>query len=156
MRVTALVSITALALVACQPATFDGAPYGEPLTLETVTPVSEILASPDRFVGERVMVEGTIAEVCDRAGCWMDIQGESPDERIQVKVNDGEIVFPVAATGKRARVEGVVEKLEMTQAEAVEAARHRAEEQGEAFDASGITGPVTTYRIRGAGAVIAE
>lgn len=144
-----------LCLVACQPATFEGTSLGEPLTLQETTPISDILAEPDAFVGERVLVEGTVAEVCSNMGCWMDIVGEDDTETIRVKVDDGVIVFPQKATGKRARVEGTVEKLELTEEEAIEAARHEAEERGETFDPASVDGPETIHRIRGSGAVIA-
>ncbi len=150
--------IPVLVLAACQaaPAPFEGTAYGEPLTLTETTRVSAILESPESYLGERVMVEGSVAEVCSNMGCWMDILAKDGESRLQVKVDDGVIVFPQEATGRLARVEGVVEKLELTEEEAVEAARHRAEEQGKTFDPATVTGPVTTYRIRGAGAVIAE
>lgn len=135
---------------------FEGTAYGEPLTLTTLTPVSALLDRPDDFVGERVMVEGVVADVCDNMGCWMEILGERPGDQIQVKVDDGVIVFPEEATGQRARVEGVFEKIERTEEEAVAAARHRAEERGLEFDASTVTGPETVYRIKAEGAVIAE
>lgn len=150
--------VPAVILAACQatPVPFEGTAYGEPLTLTETTQVAAILDSPEAYLGQRVMVEGVVAEVCSNMGCWMDILAEDGETRLQVKVDDGVIVFPQEAMGRRARVEGVVEKLELTEEEAVEAARHRAEEQGETFDPATVTGPVTTYRVRGAGAVIAE
>jgi hypothetical protein len=135
---------------------FDGVAYGEPLTLTTLTPVSAILDRPDDYVGELVMVEGVVTDVCDAMGCWMMIAAEGDGEALQVKVDDGVIVFPQEATGQRARVEGVVEKIERTEEEAVAAARHRAEERGLEFDPSTVTGPETIYRVKVHGAVIAE
>lgn len=155
MRVLSLIATTVVVLTGCTEAPFEGEPYGAALTLSEVTPVTRILDEPESFVGRRVLVQGTIAEVCDRAGCWMDILDADGTRAIQVKVDDGEIVFPTEATGRVARVEGVVEKLELSHEEALAAAEHRAEEQGEEFDPASVTGPETTYRIRGAGAVIA-
>ncbi len=128
--------------------------YGEPITLSEITHVSAILDAPEEFLGERVLVEGTVVEVCEMRGCWMDIASDREYEKIQIKVDDGVIVFPLTARGKSALVEGTVEKLELTYEEALEAARHQAEEHGTEFDPSTVTGPVTTYRIRGLGAVI--
>jgi hypothetical protein len=163
MRTLTLVTGLALALAACQgepapaaeAAEFEGAEYGEPITLTTLTHISAILDAPDAFVGERVLVEGVVTDVCDNMGCWMDIVGETEDHKIQVKVDDGVIVFPEEATGHRARVEGVVEKIERTEEEAVAAARHRAEERGLEFDPASVAGPETIYRIKATGARIA-
>jgi hypothetical protein len=96
-----------------------------------------------------------VVDVCDHMGCWMDIVTDD-DRTIRVKVDDGVIVFPQNATGQRVRVEGVVEKIERTEAEAIEAARHRAEERGLEFDPTTVTGPETIYRIKATGALIAE
>jgi hypothetical protein len=85
----------------------------------------------------------------------MDVVADGDGALIQVKVDDGVIMFPREATGREARVQGVVEKLELTYDQALEAARHRAEEEGVALDLTGVTGPQTTYRIRGSGAIIA-
>ena len=137
-------------------ATPTGTPYGEPLTLSAVTPISAILDAPAEFIGERVLVEGMVVEVCEMRGCWMDIASDREFEKIQIKVEDGEIVFPLTARGHTAWVEGVVEELALTYEEAVEQAKHKAEEHGEEFDPSTVTGPETIYRIRGLGAVIAD
>jgi len=128
--------------------------YGEALTLKEITPVSAILDEPDNWVGRRVLVQGMVVAVCEMRGCWMDIASDREFEKIQVKVDDGVIVFPLSAKGKRALVEGVVERLDLTAEEALEEARRMAEEHGEAFDPSSVTGPKTIYRIRGLGAIV--
>ena len=127
---------------------------GEPLTLTEVTKVSEINKHADTYVGKRVLIEGMVINVCAARGCWMDVSSDVPFEKIQVKVVDGEIVFPMEAKGRTARVEGIAEELKLSQEEAVELARHQAMESGGTFDPSTITGPVNFLRIRGLGAVI--
>lgn len=127
---------------------------GDPLSLTEITKVSEINQYPEKYIGKKVQIEGLIIEVCAGRGCWMDIASDVPFEKIQVKVVDGEIVFPLDAKGKNARVEGLVEKLTLTQEQAEWMAKHRAEERGETYDPGSIKGPVTFYRIRGLGAVI--
>jgi hypothetical protein len=127
---------------------------GEPLTLTTVTPVSEINSHPEKYLGKRVLIEGLIINVCAKRGCWMDIASDLPFEKIQVKVVDGEIVFPLEAKGKNARVEGIAEELKLTKEQAIWMGKHRAEEQGTTFDPSSVTGPISFYRIKGMGAEI--
>lgn len=131
---------------------FEGEPYGEPLTLTSLTPIPEILATPQEYVGERVLVEGTVVDVCNTQGCWMDIA--FGDAEIQVKVDDGVIVFPLTARGSTALVEGVVEERNLTSEQAFAAAAHRAEEQGVPFDSTATYPATTIYRIRGIGALI--
>ncbi len=152
-RLSALAALVAVAACSSAPA-FEGDPYGEPLTLSEVTPVSEILAAPTEWVGERVLIEGEVKEVCEKKGCWMDIA--HPEGLIQVKVADDVIVFPLSARGRTAVVEGVVEELELSPEEAFAAAAHRAEEQGMPFDSTATFPAETVYRIQGIGAVITD
>jgi hypothetical protein len=135
---------------------FKGTTYGEAITLDKVTAVSAILDSPETFIGQRVLVEGMVVAVCEEKGCWMDIASDRDFEKVQIKVDDGVIVFPLSAKGKQALVEGVVEQLELTHEQALAEAQHKAEEHGTVFDPSTVTGPQTIYRIRGKGAVIAD
>lgn len=127
---------------------------GAPLTLLEVTKVSEINKHPEQFVGKQVLIEGLVINVCAARGCWMDIASDVPFDKIQVKVVDGEIVFPLEAKGRTARVEGIVQELQLSRHQAIEMARHQAEESGGTFDPASITGPVRFYRLRGLGAVI--
>ena len=133
---------------------FEGTTLGEPLTLEYLTPVSDIVARPDEFVGKRVLVEGVVTAVCQKQGCWMDVVSGEAGDTIQIKVDDGVIVFPKDAAGKKLLAEGTVEKLELTQEQAIEAGKHKAEESGGTFDPATVTGPTTTYRIRGLGVLL--
>ena len=127
---------------------------GETLTLDSVTAVSEINKNPEKYLGERVLIEGLVINVCAKRGCWVDIASDLPFEKIQVKVVDGEIVFPMEAKGRLARVEGIPEEMKLTKEQAIRMGTHRAEEQGTSFDPSSIAGPVSFYRIKGLGAVI--
>ncbi|MGE5682314.1 MAG: DUF4920 domain-containing protein [Bacillota bacterium] len=127
---------------------------GKDLTLKNKTKVSEILKNPKSFVGKKVQVEGMIVDVCSNRGCWMEIAGDKPFQKIKVKVKDGEIVFPMEAKGKTAKVEGEIYEINLTKEQAAEMAKHEAEEKGKTFDPKSVTGPVTLYQIKGAGAEI--
>jgi hypothetical protein len=86
----------------------DGKKYGEELTLNDKTNISEILSKPDDFVGKKVLIEGLVVNVCEKRGCWMEIASDKEYESIRVKVDDGVIVFPMEAKGEKAVVEGEV------------------------------------------------
>ena len=130
--------------------------YGEDLTLRETTSVSAILGDPEAYLGQHVRVEGTVVDVCEKRGCWLAVAGENDGEELRVKVEDGVIVFPMTARGLHAQVEGIVEKLEFTMEEAVERARHEAEEHGTEFDPSTVTGPEVIYQLKGLGALIGD
>ncbi len=128
--------------------------FGKEISLKEKTNISKIFETPEEFVGKTVLVEGEVLDVCAMAGCWMELKSDAENQKVKIKVKDGDIVFPVEAKGKSALVEGTVYKIELTKEEAVEYYEHVAAEQGTEFDAASVTGPITLYQIKGIGAVI--
>jgi cytochrome c-type biogenesis protein CcmE len=128
--------------------------YGKPLTAATPVKVSELMAKPDAYVGKVVKVEGLITEVCSKRGCWINVAGDKEFQTIRVKVEDGVIVFPLTDKGKKVVAEGTFTKTELTKEQAVERAKHHAEETGTKFDPASVTGPSTVFQIQGTGAVV--
>lgn len=150
-------AIAVLVTIAPVPSTVaaEGTTYGEGLTGTEIVKISELLDNPDTYVGKTVRVEGLVTDVCPKRGCWMEIASDREFETIRLKVDDGVIVFPMDAKGKRAVAEGVLTKMELTSEQALQHAKHLAEERGEAFDAAAAGDlPKVVYQIRGTGAVI--
>jgi hypothetical protein len=129
---------------------------GQPFTLLQPVPVSELMAKPEAREGKVVQVSGTVTEVCEMMGCWMNLVDPKSNVRVRVKVNDGDIVFPKSAIGKTAVAEGKLTKIEYTRDQAIAAAKHEAEEQGRRFDPASIKSGKTIYLIAGTGAVISD
>jgi hypothetical protein len=144
--------IAATALSLCVLAAADSK-LGKPLTLNAPVPVSAVLAKPADYVGKTVQVKGKIAEVCQEAGCWVELAAED-GKTLRIKVNDGEIVFPKDGAGRMAIAEGKLVKIEMTRDEAIAAAKHQAEETKKPYKEGSIQGPVVKYQIQGTGAII--
>ena len=86
----------------------DTKKYGAEITLSKKTTISEILTNAESFVGKKVLVNGTVIDVCAKRGCWINLGSDVESESIRVKVKDDEIVFPKDAKGKKALVEGEV------------------------------------------------
>lgn len=128
--------------------------FGKGLTLKESTPIGTILGAPDQYIGKMVQVKGTITEVCQMMGCWLQIQ--DGEKGLRVKVKDGEIMFPKNGAGKKAVAEGLLKKIELNQQQAVAWAKHEAEERGQKFDASKIKSGMTMYQIQGTGAVVLD
>jgi len=155
-HVTAL-AVLALLGTACRPAQeTPGTAYGEALSLTDTTQLAAVIENPDAYVGQKLLLAGTVVNVCEKRGCWLELGGELEARTLRVKVDDGVIVFPMSARGRQAVVEGVMEKIQLSEEEAREQARMHAEEMGEAFDPASVTGPQTIYQLKGLGAVIAE
>ena len=84
----------------------------------------------------------------------MSFASDREFEELRIKVEDGVIVFPMEAKGKRAVAEGTFTKIEMTMEQTLAYFEHHAEEHGEEFDPASVTEPRTYYQIHATGAVI--
>lgn len=129
---------------------------GKPFTLKEAIPVGKVLSSPGQFAGKTIQVKGKVTEVCQAMGCWMALSDLESGKSLQIKVNDGEITFPKNAAGKLAIAEGKLVKLQLTKDQAVDRARHEADEQRRKFDPASIKSGVVLYQIAGSGAQILE
>lgn len=134
----------------------DGSTFGAGVKLASSTPISSILADPKAFAGKSVRVEGMVVDVCPKRGCWMDLAGQAPGEKLKFKVVDGEMTFPMDAKGKFAVAEGVVSVNELSLEDSVEYAKYQAEEVGKPFDPKSVTGPTTVVRLDGTGAILRD
>lgn len=154
MKTTTLLTIAVSCLAAVALAG-DGVKVGADLTSDLeITPIAEILADPEAWVGKTVQIEGEVSGVCARQGCWMDLTSPS-DATLRVKVDDGVIVFPQEAVGRRAVAEGVVEIMELERDRYEAWLRHVAEEENRDFDAAEVgEGPYRIVRLRGLGSEI--
>lgn len=128
--------------------------YGKKLTVKEKTKISAILAQPEKFAGKKVLVEGTIVDVCQERGCWIKVASDKEFESVRFKVNDGVIVFPMEAKGKTALAEGIVSVRTVSKEDLIKQGEYEAKEEGRTFDASTVTGPKTIVMLKGEGAVI--
>jgi hypothetical protein len=129
---------------------------GAPLTLKKQTAISALEAKPAGFLNKTVQVKGKVAEVCEKAGCWMNLVDTKTSAKVRIKVKDGEIVFPKEAVGKMAVAEGTFVKIDLTKDQLIAQLKHEAEENNKKFDPSTVTEGKTIYQIKGAGAVVLE
>jgi hypothetical protein len=141
--------------------------YGDGVTLDESVAIEVLVANPDKYVGQKIRVDGVVTGVCKKRGCWMQITDPESGDGVRIKVEDGVIVFPYEAMGHEAQAEGVFEAIKLTpeQLEARTAAAHKHKE-GETCDKDGAKAsapgagcdlePVNqyVYLIRGTGAVI--
>lgn len=131
----------------------DTKKYGEKITSTEKTAISEIMSNPENFVGQKVLVEGTVVNVCAKRGCWIELASDKEFETIRVKVQDGVIVFPMEAKGQKALVEGEVYSFEYeADAECSGSCTHGKESKENCEHANKEV--KTIYQIRGIGAEI--
>jgi hypothetical protein len=139
--------------------------FGAGVSLTEVTPIARVLQDPASFEGQTVRVEGTVAAVCRHMGCWMSLAPTeaatgspriAPESTVSVpaartlrlKVDDGVIVFPVSAKGRRAAAQGVIQRVTSGDAEGNEAAGEHARAEGAAPRTA------STWHLKVTGAVV--
>ena len=128
-RIIASVIFAAMALgVAVQAAETK---YGAGVTIAKATPIKDLYASPEKFVGKKVRVDGVVTAVCTDMGCWLALgAADNPDQAVRFQADhDGKIVFPMSLMGQKASAEGMFVKIGAGDHEAKEAAREHAHSQ---------------------------
>jgi len=137
---------------------------GAGVTLKEATPLAKVLESPDQYVGKTIRLDGIANAVCTGNGCWMAIATDATPtaKSVRVKVEDGVIVIPVTAKGKKVSAEGVFELVsdshgqeaaaEHAKATAAQKAGDPAKHAGEHKHDAAPAGK--TYHLKGTGVVI--
>lgn len=125
-----------LAVVTLGVAVHADTKYGAGVTVAKATPIQELYASPEAFVGKTLRVDGVVTSVCTEMGCWLAIGAtDNPDQAVRFQADhDGKIVFPISMKGKPASAEGVFVKIGANDHEAQEAASEHAHSQPKAAD----------------------
>ena len=146
----------------------DAVSYGDGVTIAKAVPMEKLLGSPDEYLGKTVRVDGVITGVCKKRGCWMQVTDPETGNGVRIKVEDGVIVFPYTAMGKKASAEGVFDAITLTpeqvEARAEQQAAEHKHAEGESCDkedpkkeGAGCDAPVQDNRIfmiKGTGATI--
>ena len=105
------VVVAAAALLALAVAPAGETKLGAGVTLKEATPIQSLLNKPQDFVGKTLRVDGVATEICQHMGCWMAVapEGATSGGTVRLKVEDGVIVFPASAKGRKVSAEGVFE-----------------------------------------------
>jgi len=81
---------------------------GAPLGKSEVVSLSDVMESPEKFVGRQVLVKGMIVRSCKMEGCWAEL-APSMDSKasVRVKFKDHQFFIPLKSEGFKAKAEGV-------------------------------------------------
>ncbi len=89
--------------------------FGEAFTLETpAIKAVDLLADPANYASEEpILVEGTVLDVCQKAGCWMIMS--DGENQIRVTVKEHGFSVDKDGTGAWARVQGKLVSIDVPQ-----------------------------------------
>ncbi|MGS0497570.1 DUF4920 domain-containing protein [Pseudoalteromonas mariniglutinosa] len=130
--------------------------FGKPVDNTNRLKISTIMAAPDNFLDQPITIEGTVVGVCAKRGCWMTIASDKRFENLQIKVNDGDMVFPMTAKGSKAIATGKLNKIQLNLDRTKALLAHRAQQAGNEFDENTVTEPMAIYQLVPTGVEILE
>lgn len=84
--------------------------YGTAITEKKPVKLAKLVKSPSKFRGKTVRLEGTVKNVCQDAGCWMEV-ASAKGEMFLVKSLDESVLVPKDCTGQSVVVQGVVTQM---------------------------------------------
>ena len=79
--------------------------------------LAEVLAKPDAYAKNPVLVEGVIEASCTNKGCWMELAPVEGKGSVRVTFKDYGFFIPLTAKGMKARAEGVTVVTELSKAD---------------------------------------
>lgn len=131
MILPAVLVVMALGVVSAQ-----SDQHGAPVTVAKATKVSELYASPEKFVGKTIRVDGEATSVCTEMGCWVAVRdAANADQTVRFQADhDGKIVFPLTLKGKMGSFQGEFVKIGANDHEAKEAAAEHAQAEPKTAD----------------------
>jgi len=125
--------------------------FGGPVNVAKPTQVSELHASPEKFVGKTIRVDGVVTSVCTEMGCWVAVKDGRTDQTVRFQAeHDGKIVFPITLKGSAGSFQGEFVEIGANDHEAKEAAAEHAHSDPKAAEFG------SRYQIKVTGAVVAE
>jgi hypothetical protein len=80
--------------------------FGAEFTVANSITAVEVLADPAKFAGAPVHVTGRVADVCQKAGCWMVLA--EGDETLRVTMKDHEFSVAKDGAGAQCEIEGTL------------------------------------------------
>lgn len=130
--------------------------FGETVDKRQVTSISTVMSSPADFVNQTVTVSGTIVGVCAKRGCWVDVASDARFQKLRLKVQDGEMVFPMHTKGRQAIASGPLRAITLDIEEARQHLAALAKRTGQTFDPASVTEPMAIYQLEPVGVTILE
>ncbi len=102
-----------------------GQNFGAPIKVKKCTSVAALAKDPARLAGKRIRIEGTVKDVCQGVGCWIEV-ADADGASFLARSLDESVLVPKDCKGRTVVVQGKVKLMPMKTAEA-EAAKAKAE-----------------------------
>jgi len=88
-----------------------GAPFADQIP---AVPLSTLVTDPAPYAGKVIETSGKVSQVCQAAGCWMELSDAGSGERVRTPMAGHAFFLPKTVVGKEARVQGRVELIALS------------------------------------------
>ncbi len=101
--------------------------------------LEKALATPEKFAGQTVAVEGVIVRSCKMEGCWMEMAPKEGAKSVRVTFGEHAFYIPLNSAGMKVRAQGSFKTKTLTK----EHVDHLIKEDGAKFENRNADGSVT-------------
>lgn len=90
--------------------------FGAPFASDVPSvPLAALIEDPGPYAGKIVETTGKVSQVCQMAGCWMELSAAGTDQRVRTPMAGHAFFLPKTVVGKEARVQGRVELIALSE-----------------------------------------
>jgi hypothetical protein len=80
--------------------------FGSPIKVKKAVEIARLARDPARFAGRRIRIEGTVKDVCQGRGCWVEVEANGAS--FLARSLDETVLLPRDCKGHLVVVQGVV------------------------------------------------
>lgn len=97
--------------------------FGSEVRVKKPVNIARLAQNPAKFKGKTIRLEGTVKDVCQGRGCWVEVE-DTKGASFIARSLDESILLPKDCKGQHVVVEGLVMTMPKAAAEEAEAADH--------------------------------
>ena len=114
LMLAACALLVAGAAIAAEEKAGGGEPqkFGAAVKVKKAVDIAKLAKNPARFAGKTVKLEGTVKEVCQGRGCWVEVEANGAS--FLARSLDESVLLPKDCKGRQVVVQGVVKALPRT------------------------------------------
>jgi hypothetical protein len=90
--------------------------FGGPVTVKKPVSIAKLAKSPEKFAGKTLRLEGVVKNVCQGAGCWVEV-ADGKGASFIARSLDESILLPKDCQGRKVVVQGLLTTMPQDKAE---------------------------------------
>jgi hypothetical protein len=95
--------------------------FGARIKVKQAVDLAQLVKEPGQFAGKKIRIEGTVKDVCQGKGCWVEVEANGVS--FIARSLDEKVLLPKDCKGQKIVVQGVVKALPTAAKSEAEAAK---------------------------------